>query len=78
MFLAAILVVTLGFMAIYLTKKPKGPASVTESDKEIQEIQQQSKSDEVMEIEKDLYTTDLNDLDKELQDIENELETTVY
>jgi hypothetical protein len=49
---------------------------LTEREKEIQEIQTQSNSDEIEAIEKDLNETDLVDIDKELQDIESELNTS--
>lgn len=74
-FLAAILVVALGFMALSSTQRSKNQRILTESEKEIQQIQKQSNSDEVTSIEKDLNETDLIDIDKELQDIEKDLET---
>lgn len=75
-FLAAVLVVALGFMALTLTRQSRVKMPLTEDEKEIQEIQTQSKSDDVSEIEKDLNNTDLMDLDKELPDIENEFDAT--
>ncbi len=43
-------------------------------NREINKIKKQSSSDEIEAIEKDLQATDLSDIDKELEDIENELE----
>jgi hypothetical protein len=76
LFLAATLVVALGVMALTLSGRTQKKAVLTESDKEIQQIQTQTKGDDVDDIEKDLNETDLVDVDKELQDIENELNTT--
>lgn len=75
-FLAAFCVLLMGVMALYLTRRPKPTKTLTQVDKEIQQIQTQSKSDEIEDIEKDLNDTDLIDIDKDLQDIENELNTT--
>ena len=49
--------------------KPK----ITSDELEIQSISQQSSSDETEEIEKDLGNTDLSELDRELFNIEKEL-----
>ncbi len=46
-----------------------------QQENEITKLQTQSNSDKVEDIEKDLNETDLNNLDKELQDIESELVT---
>ncbi len=75
-FLAALLVVAMGIMALYLTKKPGSQRSVTEADREIQQIRVQSATDEPEAIEEDLTNTDLQDLDKELPLIESELNAT--
>jgi Na+-transporting methylmalonyl-CoA/oxaloacetate decarboxylase beta subunit len=75
-FLAAILVVAFGYMALTLSRPSKTQKALTEAEREIQQIQKQSNSDELEEIEKDLNNTDFIDIDKELQDIENELEAT--
>ncbi len=72
--LAAILIVGLGFFAINTSKK--GVKLPSESDKEIKQIQTQSKSDNLEDIEKDLQNTDLNNIDKELSDIEKEINTS--
>ena len=74
LFLAAVLVVCLGIMALSMSQRSKKPKILTENEKEIQMIEKQSSSDEISAIEKDLNDTDLSDLDKELQDIENELD----
>ena len=74
-FLAALLVVALGFMALTLARKDRVRKPLTASDREIMQIEKQSQSDNVDVIEKDLNETDTIDLDKELQDIENEIET---
>ncbi len=73
-FLAALVVVAMGYMAISLSNSLKPKKELTEAEKEIQVIEKQSKSDEITEIEKDLNETELIDIDKELQDIEEELE----
>ncbi len=75
MFLAAVLVVALGYMALTLTKRPS-QKTATQAEKEIQQIKQQSESDDLQDIEKDLNDTDLIDIDKDLQNIESEIEPT--
>jgi hypothetical protein len=70
---AGAMVVLTGFIAMSLIQKPS-PAQPTQFDREIKQIETQSDSDEISAIEKDLMQTDLNNLDKELEDIENELE----
>lgn len=70
--LAAILVVAMGFMAITLGSKSE--KTDTGIEEELTEINKQSQSDEISAIESDLNGTDLSNIDKELQDIENELE----
>lgn len=75
--LAALCVVLLGYMALNLAQqRSRKHTPLTETDKEIQQIQSQSSSDEIEDIEKDLIDTDLIDIDRELQDIEDELEAT--
>jgi len=70
--LAAIMVVVMGIIAILTIRKPsKAP---TAFEREVSQITTQSNSDEVSAIEKDLAETDLDDLDKELKEIEAELE----
>jgi len=49
--------------------KPK----ITSDELEVQRITQQSSSDEMDEIEKDLEDTELSDIDRELDSIEGEL-----
>jgi len=67
------MVVTIGFIAMSLVQKPS-PAQSTAFDREIKQIETQSDSSELDAIEKDLMETDLEDLDKELESIESELE----
>lgn len=71
LFLAAILVVALGYMAISLSKRPSTQTVIVDS--EIQKIETQSDSDEVTSIEKDLVDTDYTEIDKDLQELDNEL-----
>lgn len=73
-FLAAVLVIAFGYMALTLSSRPSVKKMLTKTDREIMEIQKQSTSDEIEDIEKDLIDTDLIDVDRELQDIEGELE----
>ena len=68
--LAAALVVAFGIMALSLANRSKKAFSY---ETEIKSIQKQSDSDSVEAIEKDLDKTDLSDIDKELQDIDKEL-----
>ncbi|OGM20025.1 hypothetical protein A2863_02400 [Candidatus Woesebacteria bacterium RIFCSPHIGHO2_01_FULL_38_9b] len=70
--LAALLVVALGIMALYSYNKPK-PKSQNTFNKELNQIKSQSGSDSLEAIEKDVNDTELNDIDKELQSIDNEL-----
>lgn len=49
-------------------------STVSDSEREFRAVTQQSASDETEAIEKDLNETDFEDLDKELTDIEAELE----
>lgn len=70
-FLAAVLVVGLGFMAISLSGRYE-PQTAT-VDPEIQKVETQSSSDDVNSIEKDLDDTDYSGIDKDLQDVQNEL-----
>jgi len=51
------------------------PSPTTEGDQDIGALEEQGTSDEIDEIETDLESTDLSDLDKELTDIESELAT---
>jgi len=45
-------------------------------EKEITNLETLSSSNETSDIEQDLQNTDLNDIDKELGDIENEINTS--
>ncbi len=47
---------------------------VSPEEAEIRKIQTQSSSDQIEAIEADLKATDLSDIDRELQEIEKELE----
>lgn len=67
----ALTVVFFGVIAYLLTT---GGLSLSSFDREINKIKTQSSSDEIEAIEKDLQETDLSDIDKELGDIERELE----
>jgi len=51
------------------------PSPTAEADQGTEALDEQGSSDEIDEIEKDLDNTDLNNLDKELSDIESELAT---
>lgn len=72
------LVVAIGFMAMTLYKRPRKMQNLTQTEKEIQLIKEQSTSDEIDSIEEDLNETDFIDIDKELQDIETELDSVTY
>jgi hypothetical protein len=68
----ASLIIVISVVLIYLQRtasKPKSYASV------INQVQTQSESDDVNAIEKDLLDTDFEDLDKELLEIEKELDS---
>ncbi len=64
----SIIFIAIGFL---LTNRESAEKMRVES--EIRQMESQSSSDEVGAIEKDLDDTDLSDLDRELQDIEAEL-----
>jgi len=78
LFLAALLVVLLGIMAYVIRQQNLARRFLqpSEFDKELSQIQEQSESDDVDAIEEDIGETDLEDADKELQDIERELNQT--
>ena len=73
-FLAAILVVALGYMAVSLSRRPIQPS--TNVDPEIQKIETQSSSDEVNTIEEDLQDTDFSGIEADLQNLDKELNTS--
>ena len=77
-FLAGTLVVALGVMAFVLSRNYLNKDSAKMFDTEIQQMQSQSQSDSLDAIEKDLEETNLNDVDKELQDIQEELNQVSY
>lgn len=68
--LAAVSVI---LIAITLLLSKRESVEKVRFDSEIKQIETQSSSDEIGAIEKDLEDTDLSDLDRELQDIEAEL-----
>lgn len=68
MWLAGFLVITLGVMAY--TAYYRAPVQV---DTQTAALTQQSESDELDSIEEDANETDFDNLDRELIDIENEL-----
>ncbi len=70
-FLAALLVVSLGYMAISLSRRPVSQS--LNVDTEIQKVETQSNSDDVNSIEKDLNDTDYSGIERDLQDIDTEL-----
>ena len=72
--LAAILVIAMGMMAIVMTIQQLKTAP-SAYDASIEKMETQSTSDNLNDIEKDLNETDFSDLDKELDDIEKELES---
>ncbi len=76
--LSAILVVALGFMALSFTINPKTQKLQTVTENEFQQIETQSESDEIIDIEHDLNTTTFDNIDEELQYIEKELNTNTY
>src|SRR3989344_4525293 len=71
-----VLILTLGGFYFYGNQLNKKNGVMTPEeirnapDSSILNLEQQSSSDEISEIEADLNATNLNDLDKELQDIE--------
>ena len=67
--------IAVSLVIIYQTTGFLGPKST--KDKEIAKIETQSTSDAVEAIENDLNDTDLENLDRELQYIENELNQTI-
>ncbi|KKP46432.1 MAG: hypothetical protein UR39_C0016G0003 [Candidatus Woesebacteria bacterium GW2011_GWA1_33_30] len=69
--LAILVLVLAGVAYLFSTNTLVSPAKF---EKEITKVEETSKSDEVVEIEDDLDTTNLDNLDMELVDIEAELE----
>lgn len=74
LFLAALLVVALGYMAVSLSRRPATPA--VQADPEVRKIETQSTSDDVNSIEKDLQDTDYTGIEKDLQNLDKELNTS--
>ena len=73
--LAAILVVAMGYMALALSKQSR-KSEPSSFEQEIRRFNSQSSSDDVNDIQKDLSETELDNLDKEVQDIDAELNAT--
>lgn len=72
--LASLLVVALAVMALSArNKKPVVLTADQKLQKEVQQIKTQSNSDDVNSIQKDIDQTDLSNSDKELQNIDSEL-----
>lgn len=73
------MIALVGFAMIALKYRFKKDRSIPEDrfQQEITQIETQSGSDEVGDIEKDLLDTDLEKADSELQEIEKELNTTL-
>jgi len=65
--------VIIALIAVLLTHKTGLKTSLS-SDKDTKALQEQSKSTDVESIEEDIDATDLSNLDKELSDIEKELD----
>lgn len=53
--------------------EPEDLAEETETDEMMTELQKQGSSDQIEEIEEDLRNTNLDDITKELDDIESEI-----
>jgi uncharacterized protein YpmS len=71
---AFVIVLLIVFMAYEIFKtKPNSEPSNLNTNSEVANLENQSSSDNVADIEKDLNATDLNGLDSELQDIDNAL-----
>lgn len=78
--LAALLIVLVLAVVILVKqgyKLPLLPSTENQFETEIQKLETQSSSNEVGDIEKDLNSTDFKDLDKELEDIEKELDLSL-
>lgn len=79
-------IILAGFVVIVLSiavisaarkvKKTKEPSPTT-FEQEIRQLQTQSISDETNDIEKDLKETDFSNIDKELQDIEDQFNASL-
>jgi hypothetical protein len=73
LFLAAVAFILIFSVLQTMTITRKAPITPT-FEQEIEMIETQSESDEISAIETDLSNTNLQDLDKEIQDIIRELE----
>ncbi len=70
--LAGVLIVAMVIMALVMRRT--NVIVFQPYEVEIQQLEEQSTSDEINSIEEDLLDTDLSDLDRELQEIDQELE----
>lgn len=77
MLVLAIAVAIAIFLIFFIRRGYRLPR-VTTTDRQTTLLETQSSSDEVDAIEKDLMETDLTELDRELQDIEQELNQVTY
>jgi len=64
-------------MSITLAKKSMKPRVEQTFQEEMQKVESQSPSDQTEDIEEDLNETNLDSVDKELQDVDKELNTTL-
>ncbi len=71
--LAGVLIVAMVIMALVMRRT--NVIVFQPYEVEIQQLEEQSTSDEINSIEEDLLNTDLSDLDRELQEIDQELES---
>jgi len=77
--LAGSLIVILGLSGYILYSRNKPQATTTQTqttDSQSAKLGQQSNSDDINSIEKDLNNTDLNNLDKESTSIQTEINST--
>ncbi len=71
--LAAVLVVGFGLMSMFLNNKKLKTTNMESQNKQLEIQKPLSKSDSPAAIEEDLDNTNVEDLDKELQGMEDEL-----
>jgi hypothetical protein len=70
---AAIALIMLATVMLLFRDKSMKPISQTQYSSSIEKLQTQSDSTQVSDIERDLNETNLSDLDKEMTDIDKEL-----
>ena len=76
LFSATLIIILVVFISFsFISKKTNIPSQITPDDVKI--IQTQSNNDDVVSIEVDLNQTDLKDMDKELQNIDAELNSSI-